>query len=224
MRWLVGLLAIALVAAPVLAQDAGSGDAVGGEETELISLDDEQPAEEESLPPTPIIVVATATPQPSPIVIVVTATPELTAVTADPSPMPAATSAPEPRPSRADTVQGQTGTFCKNSTRFSLRVVSTSEVRVDIIGMIVEAANLGNRSEDIFRSFDLRDQRGRSFDMTGSSEYPQYFDDLRPLRAEGVISDTTNIQPGRTEMVYAAFLVAPDSTTFRLVQRRPPCA
>ena len=52
----------------------------------------------------------------------------------------------------------------------------------------------------------------------------RYYDELRPLRASGVISSVTNIQPGRTERVYTVFLVAPDSVSFRVTQRRPPCA
>jgi hypothetical protein len=125
---------------------------------------------------------------------------------------------------RTDSVLGQTGTFCKDNTRLALRVVEAAEARRDVVSLILEATNLGTRSENVFRMVDLRDQRSRNFDMAGSSEYSQYFDDLRQLRDRGVVSHVTDIQPGRTELVYMAFLVAPDSTSFQLAQRRPPCA
>jgi hypothetical protein len=219
--WLIGLVAALMLTLPVMAQDdldGVGGDDPGVAETELAPI----PPVDEPANPTPIIVVVTATPELTPVVIVVTATAE-PAPTLDPGAGP--TSTPEPRPlSRAEALRGEVGTFCKSSTRISVRVVSASEARRDIIGLIIEARNLGTRSEDIYRMFDLRDEQGRSFDMAGSVEYPQYFDDLRLLRNDGVISQVTNIQPGRTEQVYAAFLVAPDSASFRLVQRRPPCA
>jgi len=185
---------------------------------EIASPEEAELPTEESQIPTPIVIVVTATPEPTPIVIVVTATPEPTVI-------PTATSTPEPPvPGRADVLHGEGGAYCKRGIRFSLRVLSASEVRRDIIGIVVEVTNLDSRSEDIFRMFDLRDERSRTFDMTGTSEYPQYVDDLRLLRGQGVISNLTNIQPGRTEQVYTAFLVASDSTSFRLAQRRPPCA
>jgi hypothetical protein len=145
--------------------------------------------------------------------------------TVEPSAEPLATATPDTAvTSRLDGLQGQNGTYCKAGTRFAIRILGASETRADTIALVIEAINLGSHSEDISRMVDLRDDRGRTFDMASASEYQRYYDELRPLRASGVISSVTNIQPGRTERVYTVFLVAPDSASFRVTQRRPPCA
>ena len=220
-RYTLVLLLLGILVGPAFAQDGDPvEEGVGDQIDEAVA---ESTPAAETPTPTPIIIVVTATPEPSPIVIVVTATPE-------PGAVPETTSATATpvgdgaSGSRTDGLVGQNGTFCKSTQRFSLRVVSATEPRADIVAVLIDATNLGSRSEDIFHMIDLRDERGRLFDMAGTSEYPRYYDELRPLRASGVISNVTNIQPGRTERVYAVFLLAPDSASVRLAQHRPPCA
>lgn len=167
----------------------------------------------EAIAETPPSPTATADPTATPAPPTATAIPPTVAPTIEPTPRP---------PSRADSVVGQSLTACSlGDIRFRIRVTVANEVEPDIIALIVEATNLGSSSDDVFRSVDLRDQRGRRFDMASTTEWPGYFEALRALRSEGVISDVTNIQPGRSALVLMGFLVAPDSTSFQLVQRYP---
>jgi hypothetical protein len=123
---------------------------------------------------------------------------------------------------------GQSVNACSiRGVLLQVRVVSILEptgVTSGSVWLLVEVTNAGSRADDLFRSIELVDQRGRRYtespDGIGDTTY---FSVLRTLRTQGVVSDVTNIEPGRTGVVLASFLPAPDSQSLRLAAATGRC-
>jgi hypothetical protein len=129
--------------------------------------------------------------------------------------------------SRVDGLKGQTSRLCGLGTTFNASVFVAVESDGDWIGLLLDATNTGLRSEDLYLTAQLRDQRGRLFDMASSSTFPLYSTVLRGLQQQqptlNIVSQSSSIQPGRSAMVLVFFRVAPDSTALTLVPNEVLC-
>lgn len=137
-----------------------------------------------------------------------------------------------PQPVAVDPVQtlvGQTITICKFSVQFrgtieraesqsTLMGISTSGIWVVVI---VSVTNIGNKSESLSNSVQLRDERGRLFDMANSTNSGLYYTDL--ARLYGVRSPYSDVQPGLSTRTIFAFQVAPDVQRLEMVSANLGC-
>ncbi len=104
----------------------------------------------------------------------------------------------------------------------------TIEVDGDFVAVLAIATNQGRRSSNIFGRVALRDDQGRIYDALSSLDFPAYGSVVRQLRSMPVIADlgvdvvsqSSNLQPGRHAFIPLIFQVAPDSAGLHLVSAR----
>jgi|SRR5579875_225032 len=86
--------------------------------------------------------------------------------------------------------------------------------------LVVTVTNTGLKPDDALLLADLVDERGRTFKMVTSDDFPPYYDLRRQL---GVAYLTDTIQPGLSKQVLWVYLVPGDVTSLRLVSHAPNC-
>ena len=90
------------------------------------------------------------------------------------------------------------------------------DVGNDWIQSIVQVANNGPRSVNLYGKLELQDQRNRLYDILGAADYPPYTATLRALqdgryRGSELVTPITDVQAGRFVLMLAMFHVAEDS-------------
>ena len=86
--------------------------------------------------------------------------------------------------------------------------------------LIATVTNTGRKPDDAFLIADLVDERGRTFEMVTSDDFPPYYD-LRRQLGTAYLTDT--IQPGLAKQALWVYLVPGDVASLRLVSHAPNC-